>query len=225
MNLKYQTGFGNEFAVALIKTATSIFVVILSLFVQVQSQSPASKSVRDEEYRVYDAVIRHMFRDGVTQFDMNAKVSQIVIRDRTMSKYAWSAQKENWEQVKIRLKSLSDETISGYETVRQSEIDLKPNLVTPPKFVLVGDTQLKKMFSNPNEYDRTTEQWEEFYKIFPNSAGVNTFSRVGFDKSNRNALVYFVNWCGPLCGTGTYLHVEKRENGWVVKQAGGMWIS
>ncbi|HVQ55169.1 MAG TPA: hypothetical protein VMS29_00310, partial [Pyrinomonadaceae bacterium] len=52
-----------------------------------------------EDYKVYDAVIRAMFRDGVTQFDMNAKVDQIVIRDRTHSEYARGPDKENWEQV------------------------------------------------------------------------------------------------------------------------------
>ena len=38
-----------------------------------------------DDYQVYDAVIRHMFRDGITRFDMNAKIDKVVIRDRTFS--------------------------------------------------------------------------------------------------------------------------------------------
>lgn len=178
-----------------------------------------------EDYKVYDAVVRYMFRDGITRFDMSAKVSQIVIRNRTRSEYARNPEKENWDQVKIRLRSLSDETIAGYEAARKSEIELKRDLDIPLRYVLLGDTQLRKIFSSPNEYHRTAEQWQEFYEVFPDSAGFNSFSRVGFDKDRRNGLVYFVNWCGELCGTGTYVHVEKRKDGWVVKEAAGMWIS
>lgn len=202
-----------------LKLTTLLFAVLLLSATTLRAQD-------EEDYKVYDAVVRHLFRDGITRFDMNAKVSRIVIRDRTYSKYTGRLpDKEDWEQVKILLRSLPDETIAGYEIARKSEIKLKRNFDISQKYVLVDDAQLKKIFSNPSEYDRTIEQWQEFYKVFPDSAGFNSFSRVGFDKARRNALVYFVNWCGGLCGTGTYVHVEKRENGWVVKETAGMWIS
>ena len=175
-----------------------------------------------DDYKVYDAVIREMFRDGITRFDMNAKIDQIVIRDRTFSKYARGIAKENWEQVRIRMRSLSDETIAGYESARKSESELKAKLDIPYKYQLISDKQLEKLVPHPNG---PMEHWAEFYKAYPKSGGYNSFSRVGYDKAGRDALVYFVNWCGPLCGTGTYVLVEKGENGWVVKETGGMWIS
>ena len=175
-----------------------------------------------EDYKVYDAVIRAMFRDGVTQFDMNAKVDQIVIRDRTHSEYARGPDKENWEQVKIRLRSLSEETIAGYELARKNESELKAKLEIPYKYQLISDKRLEKVVPHPNG---PMEHWVEFYKLYPKSAGYNSFSKVGYDKAGRNALVYFVNWCGSACGTGTYLLLEKGEKGWAVKEAAGMWIS
>ncbi|MFT3743480.1 MAG: hypothetical protein QM785_04210 [Pyrinomonadaceae bacterium] len=176
-----------------------------------------------EDYKVYDAIVRHMFRDGITRFDMNAKIEQIVIRDRTHSNYAWSSSKENWEQVKIRLPGLTDDTIADYEAVRKSEEPLQTKLDIPFKYVLISDKQLGEIFRDTK--DRSFDYWPSFYKNYPGSAGYNSFSRVGFDKAKQNALVYFVNWCGSLCGTGSYLHLKKGENGWSVKNAGGMWIS
>lgn len=38
-----------------------------------------------EEYRVYEAVLAHMFKGGVTRFDMSAKIDKIVLRARTHS--------------------------------------------------------------------------------------------------------------------------------------------
>jgi hypothetical protein len=175
-----------------------------------------------EDYRVYDAVVRAMFRDGITRFDMNAKIDQVVIRERTFSKHARGTDKEDWDQVKIRLRSLSDETIAGYEVARKRESNLTPKFDIPFKYQLISDKQLEKVVAHPNG---PMEHWAKFYKLYPNSAGYNSFSRVGYDKAGRNALVYFVNWCGPLCGTGTYVVVEKGLNGWVVKESAGIWIS
>jgi len=184
-----------------------------------------TRSQDAETYKIYDAVVRHMFRDGITRFDMNAKIDQIVIRDRTHSNYAWSSAKENWEQVKFRLPGLTDETIAGYESVRTNEVQLEPKLDIPFKFIFITDKQLGEIFLDPKQYDRSFDYWATFNKTYPGSAGYNSFSKVGFDKTRRNALVYFVNWCGSLCGTGSYIHLQKGESGWAVKNAGGIWIS
>ena len=178
-----------------------------------------------DDYKVYDAVIHHMFRDGITRFDMNAKIGEIVIRDRTHSEYASGSLRENWEQVKIRIRSLNDETIAGYESVRKNENELKTKLDIPFKYSLISDKRLADVFPNKNDWDKSTEQWNTFYKLYPDSAGYNSFSRVGYDKAGHYALVYFVNWCGQLCGTGSYVLVEKGEDGWVVKEVAGIWIS
>lgn len=199
-----------------IGTGAILAILIMATFTYGQSS---------EDYKVYDAVVRHMFRDGITRFDMNAKVDQIVIRDRTRSEYASRLPKEDWERVKTQLRSLSDETIAGYESARKMESDLERKFDFQIKYVLIGDKQLRGIFYNPKEYDRTMEQWKEFDRVYPKSAGFNSFSRVGFDKAKRNALVYFVNWCGLICGTGTYVHVGKGENGWVVKESARIWIS
>lgn len=198
-----------------------ICIVTLMLLAGAAVQVRAQQA--DEEYKVYDAVVREMFRDGVTQFDMNAKVGKIVVRDHTVSEYAAWPESENWDQVKIRLRDLTDETIAGYEAARKNESDLKAKLDIPLEYVLISDSDLLKFF--PTEQGRTLEQWNEFYKLYPSSAGYNSFSKVGFDKQRKNALVYFINWCGPLCGTGTYVLVEKGENGWTVKNAAMIWIS
>jgi hypothetical protein len=178
-----------------------------------------------DDYKVYDAVVRYMFRDGITQFDMNAKIGQIIIRDRTYSEYSWTPQKENWTQVKIRLRALTDETISAYELARKTEGELKAKLDIPFKYLLISDKQLGSVFPNVTQLNKPRERWNEYYKLYPDSAGYNSFSRVGYDKSGRQALVYFVNWCGELCGTGSYLLMERGSEGWAVKESGGMWIS
>ncbi|HSI88042.1 MAG TPA: hypothetical protein VK918_03235 [Pyrinomonadaceae bacterium] len=184
----------------------------------------SAQAQNGEEYRVYEAVLGHMFKGGVTRFDMNAKVDKIVIRDRTHSEYAAHETKENWEQVKLRMKLVTDEVIASYESVRKQERAITRNFDIPFDYLLISDKQLEEIFFD-RSYDRSRDYWTEFYKIYPKSAGYNSFSRVAFDKPRRTALVYFVNWCGPLCGTGTYLVVEKEDESWSVKESAQMWIS
>lgn len=199
------------------KLSTLLLAILLSAATTLRAQS-------DEDYRVYDAVVRHMFRDGVTRFDMNAKIDKVVIRDRTFSEYAYRDEKEHWDQVKIRLRSLTDETIEGYEIARKNEQDLTTKFEIPFKYFLLSDKQLQSVFRDPNDFDKS-KGWNEFYKLYPTSGGYNSFSRVGYDKARRSALVYFVNWCHSLCGTGTYVLVEKSEKSWVVKEVAPIWIS
>ncbi len=127
--------------------------------------------------------------------------------------------------MQIRLRDLREGTISGYESARQTEVELKPSLKIPFEYSFITDAQLAKIFPPPRAIDREIAQWTEFYKVYPNSAGHNSLSRVGFDKAGTQALVYFVNWCGIVCGTGNYVLLEKGEKGWAVSQTAMMWIS
>lgn len=154
--------------------------LILALFL---AAVPCSFGQNADEYQIYDAVIRHMFAGGVTQFDMNAKIDQIVIRERTFSEFAWDPKKENWDQVKLRLPFLSEETITGYESVRKTEAKLEAKLDIPFKYVLISDKKLIDIFGNTMIQNSTEETWKDFYEAFPRSAGYNSFSRVGFDKA------------------------------------------
>ena len=198
---------------------TILFLISLAAPVfRVQAQE-------SDEYKVYSAVIREMFRDGITRFDLNAKIERIVIRESTFSEYAWNPDKENWEQVKNRLRSLKDETIAGYETVRQNEAKLKADLDIPFEYDFVSDEQLIDIFGNTSNLNSTEVTWKKFYEAYPRSAGFNSLSRVGFNKAKSQALVYFVNWCRPLCGTGNYLVLEKIGDRWTVTNWGTVWIS
>ena len=122
------------------------------------------------------------------------------------------------------MKSLTDETIVGYEAARKNEHEFKMKLAIPFKYFLFTDKQFKAVFPDRN-YGGLAGYWREFYTLYPSSGGYNSFSRVGYDKTARFALVYFVNRCESLCGTGTYVLVEKSGDVWIVKETAGMWIS
>ena len=185
----------------------------------------STRDIKDDEYRVYDAAIRKMFAGDKVTFDTQAKVKQLIIRDKSITAYASGDKKENWQQVKIRLPKLAEDTIAGYEADLKNPTDLKPNLDLPLKYYFLTLKDYETIFTSPDNMDPATDDWSKFYKKYPESGGYISLSNVGFNKSKDQALVYFVHWCGMLCGTGNYVLLSKDESGWKVDSVAMIWIS
>ena len=172
-----------------------------------------------EIYRVYDAVIAEMFKGGNVTFDTQAVVKMYVINDTTTTSFASDENKENWDQVKIRLPKLSDDLIKVFESRLKSPTRLERRFNLGLSYVLVDHREFERV------WDKSPDWWSEFYKKYPDSGGVVTFSNVAFSKDGDQALVYFFHWCRQLCGTGHYLLLNKNEKTWTVVNKGEMWIS
>ena len=200
----------------------AIVVIVLILCAEIPAQTAAESS---DEYSVYNAVIAHMFAGDKVTFDTQSKVKRVVIRDRTTTDYAWSEKGENWSQVKIRLPKLADDTITNYEANLKTSTELKPAFSFGLTYSIFSKKDYDTVFDAQGDFDRTSKNWESFYKKFPESGGHISFSNIGLNKSGNQALVYFVHWCGSLCGTGHYVLLMKNDNKWLVDSIGLMWIS
>jgi hypothetical protein len=187
-----------------------------------QSSAQGSKK---ENYLVYDAVIAHMFAGDKVAFDTQSKVRQLVIRDHTNTDYAYWEKKENWEQVKFRLRTLSDETIAGYEAARPNSIELLRSFNLPLPYSLFVQKDYESIFGATKNNNGTEEYWKKFYEKFPESGGYVWLSNVGYNKVRDQALVYFVHWCGTLCGTGHYIQLNKSGTEWKVETIAMIWVS
>jgi hypothetical protein len=67
--------------------------------------------------------------------------------------------------------------------------------------------------------------WDKFYRQFPNSLGIISFSRAGLNSKGDQALVYMARGCGGSCGSGNYLLLVKKNGEWIVQQKFMVWVS
>jgi hypothetical protein len=176
-------------------------------------------SQSEDEYQVYSTVLREMFVGDKVTFDTQSKVKQLVILNLTNTNYASSENKENWQQVRLRLPALSDETLADFESKLKNASELKRSFKIDLQYSLINKQQLDEAFTGGED------AWTSFYKKFPDSGGYVSLSNVGFNNARDQALVYFVHWCGSLCGTGHYIPLRKKENSWSVLEKGMIWIS
>jgi hypothetical protein len=67
--------------------------------------------------------------------------------------------------------------------------------------------------------------WPAYYKQFPNSQRLSTFSRVGFSPNGTQAYFYYSNRYEGLCGVGCYVVMQRYGNVWVIDKEIEMWVS
>ncbi len=66
--------------------------------------------------------------------------------------------------------------------------------------------------------------WEGFYQTYPNSPGLVGFSRIGFNETGDQALIYISLNIHYLAGFGYMIILSKRER-WEIDQMEMVWIS
>jgi len=67
--------------------------------------------------------------------------------------------------------------------------------------------------------------WEALYAAHPNAPGFFTFSRVGFDASGAQALVYMAHSYGNPGGVGQFIRLTRAGASWMIANRCTVWMS
>ena len=175
--------------------------------------------MEDEEYSVYDVVIEKVY--------LGPKTKQVVIRDQTTSNHyveAIPGKEDESGQISADFSSLGLEgdTLASYLSKNKTVSPLQNYFKLSVPAIVLSDQELDALAKRnalPGRF------WLEFFRQYPNTQGVITFSRVGFNSAMDQAFVYFENNCGGLCGVGEYCLLVKQNGSWQIKKQKEAWIS
>ena len=185
-------------------------------------KSPAACELTSEDYAVYSAILQRRGKpaDPEEGWAENEKpiLSESTIKGGTFfreSKRLWSS---------------GFSSPSTPEPAKETELDFGKKLIGPICLVRDNITYLPGYSLLPlreieNIFDTRHDGWQEFYRRYPHSSGLWSFSRVGYNVAKTEALVYLVHSCGMLCGTGHLYLLQKQDEGWMVKNKLMLWIS
>ncbi len=205
-------------------------IVLLSALLALASCNRGQKPVRQKqeisaaEYEVLSAWLGNK----IAAKARNNGLSQIVIYDTTDSDDDHLLRDDNgqpvpWEKEAESLRKkaslLQQSTLDTYREVNTKPAFLRRSLHPSVDYQLVSSAQLEPIFCHHCGF------WPAYYKQFPGSQGLLTFSRVGFSADGTQAFFYYSNRCEGLCGTGDYVIMEKHDGHWAVQQEIGMWVS
>jgi hypothetical protein len=210
-----------------------LMTILLSLVVSLtacsrrQSTVTARREVSAAEYEVLSTWSADTFTGQKAQ-QIAKGVVKIVISDTTQSGDDDLLRDENgrpipWEKTAESLRknapTLQQATIDSFRGVNAQQAMLRRSFQPVIDYELADSTKIDSIFTKKGD------PWSAYYKQFPGSQGILTFSRVGFSADGRQALFYVSNRCGGLCGGGSYVVMENINGRWMIGKEIVKWVS
>jgi len=166
--------------------------------------TPTSERLDAEECVVYSSLIRNMY-----------KAELIVIKEETES---FTVTEETLKYIKKVLPEIEQETLGDFKEKNKNNHTLIKNSDIEGNNVFIAEKEAEDIFKEKNG-------WDEFYEKYPNSQGIMSLSRVGFNGKKNQALVSVGNQSHWLAGNGYYILLVKENNIWLIKGKVLSWIS
>jgi hypothetical protein len=123
------------------------------------------------------------------------------------------------ESLRGKEPALQKTTTDAFGKANAEQVLLGQPLHCTVECVVVDSAQLEAIFRKGGG------NWPAFYKQFPGSTGLLTFSRVGFSADGTQALFYVSGNCGGFCGAGYYVVIERHNEHWMIKKEINVWVS
>jgi hypothetical protein len=200
--------------------------MICGLALLLAATSGCRKSSTVAEYDVLSAFVDNEFviKTGVKPTGQESdRITKVVISNSTESDQHGSyvlrdgnGQPVPWAQIASSLQkedpNLGQKTLDAFREANIRQTSLQRLFHPAVDYEIVDDSssQLRSVFRSGG--------WPAFYKLFPGSQGILTFSRVGFSPDGVQALLYVKNRCGDLCGGSAYVVLERHNDHWLIEK-------
>ena len=115
--------------------------------------------------------------------------------------------------------NVAAETLDSFRSRNATAQILHPDMQLGGPYTLLSQTARNRIFS------QNQSGWDIFYSRYPQAPGLTTFSRVGFNATLDQALVYLGTQSNWLVGTGYYLLLKKVNGTWNIDQQVMIWVS
>ena len=190
----------------------SIFPVLLLLVTACDGKTSTPTMSPDDIEKEEQAVYSSFFANSS---------ETIVILQETSTGFLPSSSDElqqRMDYITSGLPNASKETLNNYfERNRDQPGQLSPDMQLGVEYILLSADEFSAIMSQSNS-------WDAFYEKYSRS-GYAQLSRVGFNKTLDQAIVYVGSVPGPMMGSGNYYLMEKVGGQWVIKEQVLAWIS
>jgi len=194
---------------------TKVLLVVLFLLCGCAGRSTpipptAPPSVAFEEAEVFAALVRNQFGAG----------QSLVIRASTSTDAEGVANTEAMLQYVLKnTHGLEADTVKNFRERNATTTLLASDMNLGVSYVLLNQGELDQIFA------LNQDGWQVFFERYPNSPGLLSLSRVGFNARFDQALVYLGIQSQWLNGSGHYFLLSEVKGSWSIDQMVQTWIS
>ncbi len=194
------------------KLTLAVIVLILAACGPRPTSGPATPSadqLKQEEQAVYAALLKDMF---------NAPM--VVLMEKTATDPGGVENTASTvESAAKNLPGIDTTTVEDFKTRNDQSYALPADMDIGVKYVLLTQTEMNQFFG------QNQDGWQAFYKNYPDAPGITSLSRVGFNPTYDQALVYIGTQSHYLAGAGYYALMVKVNGTWTVSIKSMTWIS
>ena len=166
---------------------------------------PSAADIEKEEQAIYSFFVGGGERTVLILQDTSADISA-------------NDPQKSLDYIRSGLPSLSDEALDNFVQRNQQSGPLAPGMELDVDYILLSTEEL-------SEITRQSNWGEVITQKYPGSYGYTMFSRVGFNNTLDQAVIYVGSMAAPLMGSGFYYLMEKENGDWVIKEQVMAWIS
>jgi hypothetical protein len=170
---------------------------------------PSAGEMDAEEQAVYAALLSSLY-----------SASSYVIMDTTATGPGGVGDTASTlDHMMQNMHSVDQKTADSFRVRNDAAHPLRPDMNLGSAYVLLSQAEMSQIFS------QNRDGWQLFYEQYPDTPGITTLSRVGFNNTLEQALVYVGSMSNYLAGAGYYVLLKKSNGAWTVDQQVMTWIS
>ncbi len=164
----------------------------------------------EADYAIYAGLIAGMYKLDT--------LDRLVIQDQTGMGVS-STEPSQLQSIRDSLPEVSQALLDDFAAQNAQPVTLQDRFNLSVNVVLIGQDEVSRLFG------QSGSGWDEFYKRYPNSQGLMTLSRVGFNAQGDRALVYIGNQSHYLAGAGYAVVLGLKDGQWTILNQVMLWIS
>jgi hypothetical protein len=192
----------------------AVFALLAGLPPLRAQKSATPQSITEDDSAVYTAVLRELYQA--------AKGRPIILSDQTalgVPPGMVGNLRVQGPQTDTFLDRISPEARQNYEDVNNHS---SLHLPSPCKFV--PECSLVNLADVALQV-KDAKAWHKFMTKHANTPGIIIVSRIGYNRTRDQAVVYSGMSCGMLCGQGEFSWLTKHDGVWSVEASNVVWIS
>ena len=194
--------------ILLVATLGSIFITACTAR-PTPVPTPAADQVEAEEQAVYAFLLPKMYQNR----------GYVIMALTATGPTGVDSTPQTLEYVLQNMHDVASETVNSFRSHNEASHPLRKDLDLGSPYTLLTQEARNQIFG------QNQSGWDIFYNRYPQAPGITTLSRVGFNSTLDQALVYIGTQSNWLAGAGYYVLLKKGESGWSIDQQVMTWIS
>jgi hypothetical protein len=171
--------------------------------------TPLAHQIDLQEQAVYAFLLPNMYRNKGFVI-MSATATGVTGVDNTAQTLGYVLQ---------NLHGVAPETVASFRSRNSTTYPISAEMNLGYPYTLLSQAQRNRIFG------QNQSGWDIFYNRYPQAPGITTLSRVGFNPTFDQALVYIGTQSNWLAGSGYYILLRKADGVWSIDQQVMAWIS